>query len=100
MKVANLWLVISTCDYGNPKREFYLLCMLIYLFVYDLIILYIVQRMKQVLINLMQDHHYVWFYDKSSIIKGWWDFYLIMLNFLKFQYLYLYIYIYIYIYNL
>ena len=39
-------------------------------------------------INLTKDHHHVWLYDKSLIIKGWWSFYPTVLNFFTFQYFY------------
>ena len=68
--------------------------MYIYLLVYLKMIIYVyvcvcvVQLMKQVLINPMEDHHHVWLYDKSLIIKGWWSFYPMVLNFFTFQYFY------------
>ena len=50
--------------------------------------IYVVQLMKQVLINPIENHHYIWLYNKSLIIKNWWSFYPKVLNFFMFQYFY------------
>ena len=60
----------------------------IYIYIYMCVCVCVVQLMKQVLINPMEDYHHVWLYDKSLIIKGWWSFYPMVLNFFTFQYFY------------
>ena len=91
----NVWL-------WKSQEIVFLVCMFIYLFVWRWSYIYIyvcvcvcvcvyvcvVQLMKQVLINPTEDHHHVWLYDKSLIIKGWWSFYPTVLNFFTFQYFY------------
>ena len=79
----NVWL-------WKSQEIVFLVCMFFYLFVWRWSYIYecVVQLMKQVLINPTEDYHHVWLYDKSLIIKGWWSFYLTVLNFFTFQYFY------------
>ena len=62
--------------------------MIIYIYIYVCVCVCVVQLMKQVSINPTEDHHHVWLYDKSLIIKSWWSFYPTVLNFFTFQYFY------------
>ena len=87
MKVAKIWLYMWL---WKSQEITFLVWMFIYLFVWRWSYIYVcvVQLMKQVLINPMEDCHHVWLYGKSLIIKGWWCFYPRVLNFFMFQYFY------------